>query len=274
MRMSLSQQLFRDAELPINVGEDNLSFPRTDIYLFRRRMSIYFRYEYDTGRSTIIVNHVLMHGLQNRLLESFESVEKLQYSDNPFRIHGIGVSYVLQEWKRAMILVQDELTKIVRISPRHATIRISFRCIDDVGFGRNERHYVSTPTRDTALSPMRYMSTWQQCIVTSEINHLSSVLQSIRQKHEEFCRKILAFDPVQEPKRFTPFDQFLSEALQKVNAWHILLEELTKRAETSAGLVRFPFRLWPSLSLCQCTSHLTKQRHTYSSSTNSPPSLL
>ena len=75
--------------------------------------------------------------------------------------------------------------------------------------------------------------------VTTEISHLSSVLQSLREKHEDFCRKVLEFDPFQDPGRFVQFNDFISEALHKVNAWHILLDELTKRADTSAGLVSY-----------------------------------
>ena len=68
---------------------------------------------------------------------------------------------------------------------------------------------------------------------------MSSVLQSLKEKHEDFCRKVLGFDPFQEPQRFVQFNDFLSEALQKIDAWHVLLEELTKRADTTAGLVSY-----------------------------------
>lgn len=120
MRIPLGQQGFRELGLQVNVGEDGISFPKTDLYLFQIPMSIYFRYACDAGKTTMIIQHAMVHLLHARFLESFENIDKLQYLDNPFRIHGIGVSYVLREWKRAMIPVRNELKNIVRIPLIHA----------------------------------------------------------------------------------------------------------------------------------------------------------
>ena len=75
----------------------------------------------------MIVQHALIEDIQPRFLESFENIDKLHYLDNPFGIHGVGVSYALKEWKRLVILCQRELKEIVRYPMINATTRHSRR---------------------------------------------------------------------------------------------------------------------------------------------------
>ena len=70
----------------------------------------------------MIIEHPIIEDLLPRFLESFENIDKLHYLDNPFGIHGVGVSYILKEWKRSMMAFQDELIEIVRFPMINATI--------------------------------------------------------------------------------------------------------------------------------------------------------
>ena len=122
MRLPQSQDQFKEAGLNIHLHTDNIAFRRTNLYLFRRPMSIYFRYERASGKTTMIVQHPILEELLPRFLESFEKIDKLHYLDNPFGIHGVGVSHVLKEWKRTMMAFQGELEDIVRLPMINATI--------------------------------------------------------------------------------------------------------------------------------------------------------
>jgi Mg2+ and Co2+ transporter CorA len=73
--------------------------------------------------------------------------------------------------------------------------------------------------------------------LSSEIKDLSSTLKSLHQKHGQFYNDILDTSLSQDPSAFQRFDNFLSEAVNKVDAWQNLLEESTRRAETATALL-------------------------------------
>lgn len=73
--------------------------------------------------------------------------------------------------------------------------------------------------------------------LSSELRDLSSILTSLRRKHEDFHHQVLGLDQLQGSDTFQRFDNFLDESLQKVGAWQNALEEAKRRAETAAGLL-------------------------------------
>ena len=125
LRLRATQEEFKRGEVDVSLHTDDIEFRRQNLYLFRRPLSIYFRYEHASGKTTMIVQHALIEDLQPRILESFENIDRLYYLDNPFGTHGVGVSYALKNWKILVILCQRELKEIVRYPMINASTRIS-----------------------------------------------------------------------------------------------------------------------------------------------------
>lgn len=113
LRMPIGRSNFQERGLQVKESRENLLFPRCNVFLFRRTISIYFRYQREGERTTMIILYDLRHKVAMRCMESFENIDKLRYRANPFAMHGLSVSSVFQEWGRAMILVDEELAPIV-----------------------------------------------------------------------------------------------------------------------------------------------------------------
>jgi len=81
----------------------------------------------------------------------------------------------------------------------------------------------------------QYLTTMHH--LSSDIKDLSSALKALHKKHGQFYDDILDTNQSQASNAFQRFDNFLSEAIHKVDAWQNLLEESTRRAETAAALL-------------------------------------
>ena len=241
LRMFVGRSNFQARGLRVKESRENILFPRCNVFLFRRPISIYFRYQLERKRTTMIVIYELRHKIAMRCLESFENIEKLGYRVNAFAIHGISVSSVLQEWGRAMILVDEELAPIVSTiltAYCSSTHQLPHRLISDAS-SLQEREILETDpsTNHTSLTKElhRYLTTVHR--LSSELRDLSSILTSLRKKHGDFHRHFLGLDQLHGSNEFQRFDDFLDQSLQKVAAWQNAMEEAKSRAETAAGLL-------------------------------------
>lgn len=237
--MSFGVSSFRRAGLNISQGSDNILFPRTNIYLFRRHVFVYFRYENEGRNTTMIVLDPVGASVYARFIESFENIDKLGYRDNPFSLHGIVVSRVLQEWKRAMLILKAEITPIVS-SPLFSTEPRLSPQISDVCLAPLQEEEILRVDPSKGHSNLtneihQYQTTMHR--VSSEIKELSSVLKALHKRHGQFYDDILDTNQSQVSNASRRFDDFPPEAIHKVDAWQNLLEESTRRAETAAALL-------------------------------------